>query len=100
MSLFRKGNIVEVVTSRHQQLMAGDTGIVEQVMKDGYAVRFHKKFLSAVLEEKEEDRIIFMTDEEIKRVQPRLLDEKLVATLQLLQDRIKNARTKQPPLNR
>lgn len=94
MSAFRKGNMVEVVKSKHVDVMVGDCGVVENVMQDGYAVRIYGSFASAsdVNARKDGERTIFFPDDALKQPEGKLLDPKLVATLQLLQKAISQKR--------
>ena len=101
--MFRKGNMVEVVRSVHVDVQIGDCGVVESVYPDGYGVSICGKFARAfeLNMRLEETRIVFFKPDDLKRVVPRLLDEKLVATLQQLQQQInenaKRARSKRLP---
>lgn len=105
MSRFREGNMVELIQSNHQDLQIGDCGVVEQVLPDGYAVRFTGEFGFADSPHKRrtDDRTVFVPESAATVASAKVQNPALFAVLQLLQEKIladkaeSNARSKQLP---
>ena len=91
MKTLRKGNMAEVTQSKHCDVYVGDCGVVETVLEEGYAIRFSGNFALAsdVNARISADRTVFFGFDEVKTPTAKVQDPKLLATLQLLQEKIK-----------
>lgn len=71
-NLLIAGTAVKVLASNHADVTPGDTGEIEDVMADGYGVKFTKKFTVSGTTPKVQDetRTLFFPHNAVERINP------------------------------
>lgn len=84
--MYRRRDIVEITQSFHCDVRPGVVGVVEDVLVDGYAVRVHANFCesSVVHTSKFADRTLFFSEDQLKRPEVKIQDEKILSQLERL----------------
>jgi hypothetical protein len=94
--MYRRRDLVEIVKSCHCDVIVGSVGVVEDVRSDGYAVRLHGNFCDAgtVHTTRAQDRTVFFTEDQLKRPELKVQNEKIAQQLQRLQTELRAKKKK------